>query len=298
MRSLCIYDAQQQRTFILIQYLHVGGAIQAEYGQDKNIVQWDNGLILTNLKNNTDILASLAEVVVRYASADDVVASLLETHIVQSIIYQKQDYEERLCYVQQEITRIHHWMTNTFPSSSTKWIHHAVGVTVNYAGAALQVHRCSQLYDYQAICDKKMGDTCYLDFPVKNLQSNQTHFLSSYDRQLKAASAIINCKDRLFHTYIKGKYQKFHLITASGKITEVILQSDTVVGLEDFMLKKIQGYSKRFQKPRHTLNHIQCWKFSPLYLMLLWRVSTLNSSMKMAIFSLVSEGPLVLHLKE
>ena len=84
MGSLGTYDAQQQRDFILIQDLYVGGAIQAEYGPDKNIVQLDNGLALTKLKNNTDLIASLKEVVVKYASivADNAVAPLLEAHIV------------------------------------------------------------------------------------------------------------------------------------------------------------------------------------------------------------------------
>ena len=66
------------------------------------MVQLDNGLVFTNLKNNTDLLASLKEVVVRYAYklAEDVVTLFLEAHIVQSIIYQKQlimRERERLC---------------------------------------------------------------------------------------------------------------------------------------------------------------------------------------------------------
>ena len=64
---------------------------------------------------------------VRCAStvADDVVALLLEAHIVQSIMYQKQLIMrewERLCYIQKEITRIHHWIINTFPFLPAKWI--------------------------------------------------------------------------------------------------------------------------------------------------------------------------------
>ena len=55
MHSLNTYDVQQQGDFNLIQDLHVQGAIQFENGPDKNIVQMDNGLVLTNLKNNTDV---------------------------------------------------------------------------------------------------------------------------------------------------------------------------------------------------------------------------------------------------
>ena len=44
---------------------------------------------------------------------------------------------EILYYIQKEITRIHHCMINTFLSSTAKWIHQAVAVTVNYAGDAL-----------------------------------------------------------------------------------------------------------------------------------------------------------------
>ena len=56
-------------------------------------------------------------------------APLLEAHIIQTIVYQKQLMMrnwERLCHVQKEITRIHYWIINTF-----QWIHQAVEITVN-----------------------------------------------------------------------------------------------------------------------------------------------------------------------
>ena len=131
MHSLGTYDLEQQGDFIFSQDLHAGGVIQVEYRPDKNIVQLDNCLVLTKLKNNTDLWASLKEVIVRYASAvtGDVVAPLLEAHIIQTIVYQKQLMMrnwERLCHVQKKITGIHYWIINTF-----QWIHQAVGITVN-----------------------------------------------------------------------------------------------------------------------------------------------------------------------
>ena len=88
MHSLGTYDLEQQGDFIFSQDLHAGGVIQVEYRSDKNIVQLDNCLVLTKLKNNTDLWASLKEVIVRYASAvtGDVVAPLLEAHIIQTIV--------------------------------------------------------------------------------------------------------------------------------------------------------------------------------------------------------------------
>ena len=75
--------------------------IQAEYRLGKNNVQLDNGIVLTNLKNSTDLFPSLKEVVIRYASTVAVnVTPLLETHVVQSIMYQKHLMKcgwERLC---------------------------------------------------------------------------------------------------------------------------------------------------------------------------------------------------------
>ena len=93
-----------------------------------------------------------------------------------------------------------------------------------------QVNHYSKLNDCKIIYDRKIGDIFYLDFSVINLQANQTQFLSLYNRQLKAASTIMNWKDRLSHIYIKHKYQNFHLVTASGKITEVVFRFDMVVG--------------------------------------------------------------------
>ena len=93
-----------------------------------------------------------------------------------------------------------------------------------------QVNHYSKLNDCKIIYDRKIGDIFYLDFSVRNLQANQTQFLSLYNRQLKAASTVINWKDQLSHIYIKQKYQKFHLVIASGKITELVLRFNIVVG--------------------------------------------------------------------
>ena len=96
MHPLGEYEIQRQGDYILIQDLHAGGAVQAEYGSNKGLLQLDNGLVIRTLHETNDLLKSLKTVVSTYASkvADDVVAPLLEAHIVQSLMLQKNLWSE------------------------------------------------------------------------------------------------------------------------------------------------------------------------------------------------------------
>ena len=50
MNTLGVHEIKQQGTYILIRSLHVGGAIQQEFGRTRGIVQLDNGLVIRHVK--------------------------------------------------------------------------------------------------------------------------------------------------------------------------------------------------------------------------------------------------------
>ena len=50
MNTLGVHEIKQQGTYILIRSLHVGGAMQQEFGRTRGIVQLDNGLVIRHVK--------------------------------------------------------------------------------------------------------------------------------------------------------------------------------------------------------------------------------------------------------
>ena len=95
---------------------------------DQSVLQPDNGLVLRNIEKAPSLYKNLRQIVKTYAKkvANDVVAPLLEAQIVQTILHQKQIMAregERLCFMQQEITRLQHWMISVYPSTTDPWVH-------------------------------------------------------------------------------------------------------------------------------------------------------------------------------
>ena len=105
MNILGIHKIQQQESYILIPSLHVGGAIQEEFGPTRGIVQLENGLVIRDVEVIKSFLQGLLDTVTKYAKtvSDGVVALMLEVHIVQTLFLQNQTMArewERLRFLQ------------------------------------------------------------------------------------------------------------------------------------------------------------------------------------------------------
>ena len=114
--------------FILIPSLHNGGTIQEEFGPTRGIVQLHNGLVIRHVEVIKSFLQGLVDIVTKYAKTvlDDVVASMPEAHIVQTLFLQKQTMareSERLCFLQREVTQLQKQMVCIFPSTATHFAH-------------------------------------------------------------------------------------------------------------------------------------------------------------------------------
>ena len=202
MQSLGTHQVQRSGEYFLIPSLQVGGAIQQTMGIKEETIQLDNGLVLRNTKNHPNIFHLLTEAIKEYAKtvSDTVVAPLLEAHFIQTMIYQKQmmiQEWERLCFIQQEMTKLQHWMISTFPNTASKWIHPDAGVLVHTVGDALQLEQCKKISNYRIHLNRKINDTCYHDFPISIPSDNTTRFLKIFDRQVIKTSSITLCKNRL-----------------------------------------------------------------------------------------------------
>ena len=259
MHSLGTHTIQQAGEYVLIPSLQAGGAVQQSLDSQDRTIQLDNGLILHHNEDSQNPLQSLNDAVREYARsvADTVVAPLLEAHIAQTIIYQKQIMVkewERICFLQKEISKLQHWMIATFPSTASRWIQPDSGVLVHTVGDALQIEECQKIYEYKLHFDRKINKTCYSDFPISITHDNTTRFLRIIDRHAVKFSPNIPCKSRPPITYLKDINNKYHMITADGNISQVILHSNTIKETKEIQLKKIKGFNEKLlTKSPHVL---------------------------------------------
>ena len=227
MNTLGIHEIQQQGPYILIPSLHVGGALQEEFGPTRGIFRLGNGLVIRYVEVIKDFLQGLLDTVTKYAKtvSDDVVAPMLEAHIVQKLFLQKRTMAcewERLCFLQREITQLQKWMVSVFPSTATHFLHQRLSTQVETMGDALEVKMCKPILNYRIITTRRIKSTCYRHFPVKLPYKNVTYFLKIPDHHLLSSSPKIKCINRPLITYLKDSNGTYFLISANGTITPVL----------------------------------------------------------------------------
>ena len=187
MDTLGVHEIKQQGTYILIPSLHIGGAIQQEFGLTRGIVQLDNGLVIRQVEVIKNFLHGLLDIVTRYAKTVfvDVVAPMLEAHIEQTLFLQKQTMAckwERLYFLQREVTQLQKWMVSVFPSTASNFLHQQSGTQVETIGDALEVKMCKPILNYCITTTRPIKSTCYHHFPMKLPYRNTTYFLKISDR--------------------------------------------------------------------------------------------------------------------
>ena len=217
MNTLAIPEIKQQGRYILIPSLNVDGAIQEEFGPKRGIFQLDNGLVIRYLEVIKNFLQGLLDIVTKYAKtiSGDVVAPMLEAHIVQTLFLQKQTMaseRERLCFQQREITQLEKWMVSVFPAAAAHFVHQRPGTQVETMSDALEVKLCKPILNYRTVTTRRIKSTCYHHFPVKLPYKNATYFLKRSDRHLLSKSPKIKCSNRPLVTYLKDINGTYFLI--------------------------------------------------------------------------------------
>ena len=128
-----------------------------------------------------NFLYGLLGIVTRYTKtvSDDVVAPMLEAHIVQTLFLQKQTMArewERLCFLQREVTQLHKWMVSVFPSPAAHFVRQQPGTQVKAIGDALEVKLCKPILNYRIVTTRRIKSTCNPHFPIKLPYRNDLFF--------------------------------------------------------------------------------------------------------------------------
>ena len=256
--SLGKHEVKQLDSNILIPSLRIGGSIQNEYGESKTTLLLDNGILLKSPIIKEDMFKALENIVTEYSKrmASDTLSPILQAHIMRTVMNQKllliQEWE-KICFVQQEVSKIQRWMIEVFPTTAARWIHQEAGVVVEVVGEALLVHRCLKISNYRLITNRRIGNSCYHDIPVKAPYHDKIRFLRLTDHQIMENSHKINCSKRPAITYLKNKEGTYDLIDKEGNITQTIpvkqFKRTTFI-----KIPKIRGYDIRMiTKPPHHL---------------------------------------------
>ncbi|MEO0683466.1 MAG: reverse transcriptase domain-containing protein [Cyanobacteria bacterium J06649_11] len=256
--SLGKHEIKQMDSNILIPSLRIGGSIQNEYGESKTTLLLDNGILLKSPVIKEDMFKALETIVTEYSKrmASDTLGPILQAHIMRTMMNQKmliiQEWE-KLCFIQKEVSKIQRWMIEVFPTTAARWIHQEAGVVVEIVGEALLVHRCLKISNYKLITNRRIGNSCYHDIPVKAPYHDKIRFLRLTDRQVMENSHQINCSKRPTITYIKNKEGTYDVIDKEGNITQTI-PAKQFKKTAFVKIPKIRGYDIRMiTKPPHHL---------------------------------------------
>ena len=269
--SLGKHEIKQLDSNIVIPSLRIGGSIQNEYGESKTTLLLDNGILLKSPTMKEDMFKALEDVVTEYSKrmASDTLGPILQAHIMKTLINQKlriiQEWE-KICFVQQEVSRIQRWMIEVFPSTAARWIHPEAGVIVQIVGEALQVHRCLKLSNYRLVTNRRIGNFCYHDIPVKAPYHDKIRFLRLTDRQIMENSHKINCSNRPTITYLKNQEGSYDVIDKEGNVTKTI-PAKQFKGTNFLQLPKIRGYDPRMiiKPPQHLAPYSMLNIFSEIH---------------------------------
>ena len=136
------------------------------------IIPLDNGLVIRHVEVIKSFLQGLLDIVIKYIKtvSDDVVAPMLEAHIVQKLFLQKQTIAcewERLCFLQREITQSQKWMVSVFLSTVAHFVHQQPVTQVETMCSELEVKLWKPVLNYCIVTTKRIKSTCYHQFPVK-----------------------------------------------------------------------------------------------------------------------------------
>ena len=157
------------------------GRYNRNFDPQGGIIQLDNGLVIRHVEVIKNFLHGLFDIVTRHTKtvSDDVVAPMLESHIVQTLFLQKQSMArewERLCFLQREVTQLQKWMVSVFAATAAHLVHQQPGAQVEAIGDALTAKLCKPILNYCIVMTRRIKSTCYHHFPIKLPYRNAIFF--------------------------------------------------------------------------------------------------------------------------
>ena len=117
--------------------------------------------------------------------------------------------------------RIHRWMIQRFPTSSSEWIAPAPGYIISPQGDAYLMSQCHNITQYEVFWNRTYNGTCYAKFPVFMHVTQQVKFLQLTDHRIQAHSPVLNCGDIPKSTYVTDVHGNLWLINQNATISPV-----------------------------------------------------------------------------
>ena len=203
----------QTGNFLMISSLGIGGGI---IKRERNLILLDNTYVLkvisntSSPRNASEKFSDFAENFAKNTKTN-VQRELLEGKLAREFMKESQltsTLAAMLCRINAEVHKLQMLNLHSFPDTVGEMLYAEKGVMIAPRGDAYMVRQCQKITSYKIVWDQKLGQQCYLLFPVL-LPKNQTKYLELSTRRLLESSAKINCESRNPLTYIRDKNNAF-----------------------------------------------------------------------------------------
>ena len=113
-----------------------------------------------------------------------------------------------LCRVNADVHKLQLLNLHSFPDTVGEMLYAEKGIMITPRGDAYMVRQCQKISSYKISWDQRIGQHCFLLYPVR-LPRNQTKYLELSTRRLLETSPKIDCNLRHPETYIRDKNNEF-----------------------------------------------------------------------------------------
>ena len=185
------FPVQQLDDYILVPKATVGGTIVKRIPED-NLLYLDSGFVVTNISASSHVLHDIEKTQKTLLNYDSR-TTILNVQLVALIAHERSNMIsawENICLHRQQMYRIHRWMIQRFPTSSSEWIAPAPGYIISSQGDAYLMSQCHNITKYEVFWNRTYNGTCYAKFPVFMHVTQQVKFLQLTDHRLQAHSPV------------------------------------------------------------------------------------------------------------
>ena len=232
------FPAQQLDDYILVPKATVGGTIVKRIPED-HLLYLDSGFVVTNISASSHVLHDIEKdmrflkkneiLTALVKDSEDVIKLRLQNEILNVQLAALNAHErsnmisawENICLHRQQMYRIHRWMIQRFPTSSSEWIAPAPGYIISPQGDAYLMSQCHNITQYEFFWNRTYNGTCYAKFPVFMHVTQHVKFLQLTDHRIQAHSPVLNCGDIPKSTYVTDVHGNLWLINQNATISPV-----------------------------------------------------------------------------
>ena len=251
--SLGNYTIQKLDSFVIINSLNIGGAVQFS---TKHLMQLDNGYRIKKIATKDNIFSKLKKTHKQLQNLTDedkefykksleynkhverdIHSAILSAHIASTLDLIRSNFVNMWkvqCQLRLQNHRFQRWIVRNFPTMSTNLITEKRNFMIQSVGDGFLLQRCRKVHAFQIYYNRSYGrqldisnqnklkifkPTCYRHFPIVVTNKPAPLFLRLSDRRVIKHSHKIDCTNRPKYTLVQAPNGNLYHISQNGTIT-------------------------------------------------------------------------------